>query len=128
MRRLTADAVRVAWFVIGIAALALGAIGVVLPLLPTTPFLLVAAFAFAQSNERMHDWLLDHNVFGELIANWRRYGAITRTAKFASVLSMAAVFVISLLHGMPTSVLVVQALVLSACALFIVSRPPPPER
>lgn len=127
MRRLTAHAARVTWFVIGIAALALGAVGVVLPLLPTTPFVLVAAFAFAQSNERMHSWLLEHNIFGQLIVDWRRYGAISRRAKFVSVLSMVAVLVISALHDVSASVLVVQAIVLSACALFIVSRPGPPE-
>ncbi len=125
---MTAHAVRVTWFVIGILALALGAIGVLLPLLPTTPFLLLAAFAFAESNERLHNWLVDHNVFGELIANWRRYGAISRTAKIASVLSMGAVLVVSLFLKVPMPIVIVQALVLSACALFVMSRPIPPER
>ncbi len=125
---MTAHAVRVTWFVIGILALALGALGVLLPLLPTTPFLLVAAFAFAESNERLHNWLIDHNVFGELIANWRRYGAISRPAKVASVLSMAAVLVVSLFLKVPMPIVIVQAVVLSASALFIMSRPLPPEQ
>jgi uncharacterized membrane protein YbaN (DUF454 family) len=127
MKRLTAHAARLAWLATGIVALAIGAIGVVLPLLPTTPFILVAAFAFAQSSQRLHTWLLNHNIFGGLIANWRRYGAISRTAKITGVLSMAAVLAISLLLDVPVSLLVLQALVLSACAYFIVSRPLPPD-
>jgi len=127
MKRLTAHAARLAWLAVGIVALTLGALGVVLPLLPTTPFVLVAAFAFAQSSERLHAWLVNHNIFGELIANWRRYGAISRTTKVASVLSMATVLAVSLLLDVPTSIVVVQAVLLSACAFFIVSRPLPPD-
>ena len=86
---------RIVLIVAGLASLALGAIGIFVPLLPTTPLVLLAAFCFANSSERLHQWLLDHNVFGPLIDNWRRYGAISRNAKTVSVLSMAAVLVIS---------------------------------
>lgn len=112
----------------GIISLALGGLGVLLPLLPTTPFVLVAAFAFANSSETLHQWLLDHNVFGPLIANWRRHGAISRAAKIVSVLSMAAILVVSMLLAAPTLVIVVQAVILTACAYFIVSRPLPPDQ
>ena len=128
MKRLTAHAARLTWLLVGIAALALGALGVVLPLLPTTPFVLVAAFAFANSSERLHAWLVEHNVFGELIVNWRRHGAISRPAKAASVLSMAVVLVVSLLLDVPAWVLAVQAAVLGVCAFFVLSRPSPPEQ
>ena len=117
---------RLIWLIVGAFALALGAIGIVLPLLPTTPFLLVAAFAFAESSERMHQWLLNHNVFGALIRDWQQHRAISRSAKIASVAAMVAVLLITALHGVPAVVLVVQALVLVPCALFVVSRPLPP--
>lgn len=126
VRRPATRAERFAWLVIGIVAVAVGGIGVVLPLLPTTPFLLVAAFAFDRSSERLHQWLLDHNIFGPLVYNWRRYGAISRPAKAVSLLSMAAILAISLLLAAPTFVIVVQAVVLGACGYFIVSRPLPP--
>lgn len=118
---------RIILAVVGVVALALGAIGVVLPLLPTTPFLLVAAFAFANSSERLHRWLLAHQLFGPLIDNWRRHGAISRRAKIVSVLSMAGILLISVLAAAPTQVLVIQALVLSASAVFILSRPGCPQ-
>jgi uncharacterized membrane protein YbaN (DUF454 family) len=120
-------AARITWLVVGFVALALGALGIALPLLPTTPFILLAAFAFAQSSEKLHQWLLDHNVFGPLIDNWQRHGAISRRAKLLSVVSMAAVLVISVAMALPMVVIVVQVVVLGAAALFILTRPLPPE-
>ena len=120
-------AARLTWLVVGLLALALGAIGIALPLLPTTPFLLVAAFAFAQSSEKLHAWLLAHNVFGPLIDNWQRHGAISRRTKAVSVVSMGVVLGISVALKAPAVVVVVQALVLGAAAVFILSRPLPPQ-
>jgi uncharacterized membrane protein YbaN (DUF454 family) len=117
---------RILLIIIGVLSLVLGGIGVVLPLLPTTPFVLVAAIAFANSSERLHDWLLAHRVFGPLIDNWRRYGAISRRAKALSILSMAAILIISFLLAAPTHVIVIQAVVLSTSAIFILSRPVAP--
>ena len=120
-------AARITWLVVGLLALALGAIGIALPLLPTTPFILLAAFAFAQSSEKLHRWLLDHNVFGPLIDNWQRHGAISRRTKVISVVTMAALPVISLLVSAPAVAVVVQIVVLGAAALFVLTRPDPPE-
>lgn len=125
---MVSHAKRVVFILIGLTSLALGALGVFLPLLPTTPFILVAAFAFANSSERLHQWLLDHDIFGPLIENWRRYGAISRNTKFLSLVSMAAIVLISWLMEMPAYVIVVQAAVLSLTATFIVTRPLPPRQ
>jgi uncharacterized membrane protein YbaN (DUF454 family) len=121
-------AARLTWLIVGFVALALGALGIVLPLVPTTPFVLVAAFAFAQSSEKLHQWLLDHNVFGPLIDNWRQHGAISRRAKVISVVSMVAVLAISVAMALPMVVIVTQLVVLGAAALFILTRPLPPDR
>ncbi|MEM8796703.1 MAG: YbaN family protein [Pseudomonadota bacterium] len=116
------------WFVIGFCALVLAALGLVLPLLPTTPFLILAAFAFARSSERWHNWLLTHRIFGPLVSNWRRYGAIGRRTKMVSVLFMAAILCLSYGVGVSTVLLTVQAIVLLGAAAFVVSRPSPPGR
>ena len=118
---------RLVLIIVGLMALALGGIGVFVPLLPTTPFILVAAIAFANSSDRLHQWLLEHNVFGALIFNWRSHGAISRPTKIVSILSMAAIILISVLLSVPTHVIVIQVVVLSASAIFIVSRPAPPK-
>jgi uncharacterized membrane protein YbaN (DUF454 family) len=120
-------AARLTWLVVGLVALALGAIGIAVPLLPTTPLILLAAFAFARSSNRLHEWLITHDVFGTLIDNWQRHGAISRRAKIASVVSMIALLVISLAMAAPTVVIVVQLFALGAVALFILTRPLPPE-
>jgi len=117
---------RLIWLVIGLAALAAAAVGVILPLIPTTPFVILAAFAFMRSSRRLHDWLLAHRVFGPVILDWREHGAISRSAKAVSIASMAAVFVISLLLQMPVLVLAPQAFVLGVCMWFVGSRPLPP--
>ena len=118
---------RIAWLVVGLLALALGAIGIALPVLPTTPFILLAAFAFAQSSEKLHGWLLAHNLFGPLIDNWQRHGAISRRTKIISVVTMAALPVISVALAAPAMVVIAQVVVLGAAALFVVTRPDPPD-
>jgi uncharacterized membrane protein YbaN (DUF454 family) len=125
---MVSHAKRIALILVGLVSLALGAIGVFLPLLPTTPFVLVSAIAFAKSSDRLHQWLVDHDLFGPLIANWREHGAISRRTKVISVLSMIAILVISTLLAVPTHVIVVQAVVLSCSAVFILTRPLPPQR
>ena len=127
VRKLATHAARAIWIVVGLIALALGAIGVALPLLPTTPFVLVAAFAFAKSSERLHNWLVEHDVFGALIRNWREHGAISKRAKILGILSMFAVLAITWLHQAPFYVIAVQSVVLGTSALFILTRPLPPE-
>ena len=59
---------RVIWLIAGSISLGLGLLGVFLPLLPTVPFVLLAAFCFARSSERLHDWMLEHPKFGPAIA------------------------------------------------------------
>lgn len=117
---------RIVLIVLGFVSLALGGLGIFVPLLPTTPLVLVAAFAFANSSETLHQWLLDHNVFGPLIVNWRRHRAISRRAKSMSILSMVAILLVSWLVDVPTSVIAVQAVVLGCAAAFILTRPSMP--
>jgi len=113
------------WILSGLVALALGALGAVLPLLPTTPFILLSAFCFARSSPRLHDWLLTHRIFGPLILNWEREGAISRRAKIAAVSMMAITPVITILIGAPIWALLAQIAVLAGAATFVLTRPSP---
>jgi uncharacterized protein len=65
----------------GFTALALGAVGVVVPLLPTTPFILLAAACFARSSPYFHDWLLGHRIAGPVIREWMEHKSIPRKIK-----------------------------------------------
>jgi len=69
----------------GVASLGLGALGVVLPLLPTTPFLLLAAACFFRSSDRLYDWLMRHRWFGPYIRNYREHRAIALGAKVGTL-------------------------------------------
>jgi len=108
---------------LGLICVALAVIGVVLPLLPTVPFLLLAAFFFANSSERLHSWILEHALFGPMINDWNTNRAIRPGAKKAATLSIAAVFLFSLILGAPGHILIIQAIVLSCVLIFIWTRP-----
>lgn len=111
------------WFALGAGSLALGAIGTVVPLLPTVPFVILAAFAFGRSSPRLEAWLLDHSLFGGPIRDWRRTGTIRRPAKWIATASIGASFVLSLALGAGTLVLAVQIVALGGALAFIWSRP-----
>ncbi len=119
---------RTLWLIGGCTSFALGAVGAVLPLLPTVPFMLLAAFCFARSSDRFHDWLMEHPRFGQPIADWREHGAITRRAKAWAMAALAASFGISLAVGVAAWALALQAAALSLVALFILTRPDGPRR
>lgn len=72
-------------FVGGWFSLVLAVVGMVLPLLPTVPLLLLSAACFARSSERFHSWLLDHRRFGPLIRTWQNGGGVPRRAKLTAV-------------------------------------------
>ncbi|MFT6461053.1 MULTISPECIES: YbaN family protein [Maricaulis] len=111
------------WRGFGLICVMLAVVGVALPLVPTTPFLLLAAFAFARSSPRLHAWLMAHRQFGPLIRNWRDHGRIDRKSKFFAVIAMLSAVAISLWLGVSLAVILVQVFVLSVVALFILTRP-----
>jgi len=115
--------IRLLWTFVGIVFLAIGAIGVVLPLLPTTPFLLLAAYCFARSSPRLHGWLLDHPSFGPLINNWEQYGSIDRRSKRIAMIVILFTLGITLAIGAPWWALASQAVVLAIVTTFILTRP-----
>ena len=115
------------WLLAGLMSVAVGAVGVVLPLLPTTPFLLVAAFAFARSSTRLDAWLREHRSFGPLIDNWHREGSIDRKVKRLAIIVIVMTPAITWLFRAPLWIIVCQVLVLGAAAAFILTRPEPAE-
>jgi len=114
---------RTLWMLAGWISLILGLIGVVLPLLPTTPFILLAAFCFQKGSDRLHRWLTEHPRFGPLIDDWRTRGAIPRKAKRNAMIALVAVLLISWLVGVAQHIIAIQAVVLTAVATFILTRP-----
>ena len=115
--------------VLGCIMLGLGALGAVLPILPTTPFLLAAAACFSRSFPRLEAWLLAHPRFGAPLRDWRRSGAIAARIKVLAVSAMLisyALFLVTTETGAVPQILI--ALLLSCCSTFILSRPAPRRR
>ncbi|WP_417267021.1 YbaN family protein [Celeribacter baekdonensis] len=108
---------------LGGLCVALGLIGAVLPVMPTTVFLILAAFFFTKGSPRLRMWLLDHAHFGPLIRDWEATGAIPRRIKILSLSMMAASFGICVILGLPAYVLIAQAVLMSAGAAYILTRP-----
>lgn len=89
--------VRGLYFAAGIFALIAAGFGVVLPVLPTAPFVLLAAACFARSSDRFYNGMLNHRIAGPIIADWREYGAMKRKTKRWAYLMMALSFGTSML-------------------------------
>ena len=72
---------KIIFYCCGWISIILGIAGIFLPILPTTPFAILAAWCFSKSSERWHQWLLNHKVFGPTIREWERDGVINSRAK-----------------------------------------------
>ena len=107
----------------GLLSVGIGVIGIFVPLLPTVPLLLLAAFCFARSSDRLHDWLMNHPRLGPPIEDWNSTGAIRMPAKIAASVAIGLGFAISLALGVAPWALALQACVLACVALFIWTRP-----
>jgi uncharacterized membrane protein YbaN (DUF454 family) len=86
------------FFVLGLVFTALGVVGVLLPLVPTTPFLLLAAACFARSSQRFYDMLLSNRVCGPYIEEWRRSRRVEPAAKRKAYLVVVLTFAISIAY------------------------------
>ncbi|WOK38278.1 YbaN family protein [Sphingomonas sp. C3-2] len=118
--------VRPFYLVLGLLLVALGVIGAFLPLLPTTIFLILAAFCFSRSSVRLEKWLHEHPRFGPPILAWQEEGAISRRSKIAACTGMVFGFGLFLLTAHPTPWLIaLVALSLLGSAFYVVSRPLP---
>ena len=81
---------------LGLISLGLGIVGAFLPLLPTVPFVLLSAFLFARSSDRLHNWLITHKIFGQLIRDYHEERGITIQGKIAAISMMWTSNIISI--------------------------------
>ena len=113
---------RALWLILGLASVALGVIGAFLPILPTVPFMILAAFAFSRSNRAWEAKLLNHPRYGPALRAWRERGIISRTGKRAATAAFALSILLALIFmALPWSL--VPILVAVPCLSWIWTRP-----
>ena len=124
---------RWAWWLLAYASLGVGILGIFIPGLPTTVFVLIAAWAAARGSERLHRWLLSHRRFGPAIHDWQAHGAVGRRAKWLATWTMLACAGI-LLGVMATTgshrgwMIAVPIGCMAVVGTWLWFRPEPPER
>jgi uncharacterized membrane protein YbaN (DUF454 family) len=112
----------VGWFCV-----ALGAIGIILPVFPTTPFLLVAVWAFSRSSPELAERIRNHPRFGHYVRHWQDHGVIPTQAKFLALAMMAGAGVYVLRYsGAPAWVGYSACAIMAALAVYILTRPSEP--
>lgn len=114
---------RLLWRALALLSLALGLVGIVLPVLPTVPFLLLAAWAAGKGWPAMETWLLNHAQFGPHIRRWREHGAVPRRAKWLATLMMTASAVMLALSPLHLAARIGVPAVMLAVAIWLWRRP-----
>lgn len=115
--------IRPLWTGAGVLAVVLAVIGIALPVLPTTPFLLLAAFCFGKGSPRLRHWIETHPRFGPPILAWERSGAIARRHKRLALAMMGATFALGLALALPPYALALQAVCFLGAGTYVWTRP-----
>lgn len=115
------------FFVAGLFFVGVGIVGYVLPVMPGTIFLIIAAGCFARSSSRLETWLLNHPQLGPSVKAWRTNGAIPRRIKVIAITSMVVSFGLLCFAHIPEVWMAAAGVVLLACAIFVGTRPEGPK-
>lgn len=110
-RKMATGPARVGWIVAGHACLALGVVGAMLPLMPTTVFILGAAACYARGSQRFYDWLLAHRIFGPIVHDWRQRGGMSVVTKRWAIAAVVITISVSMLVLDSLTLRIVLALV-----------------
>jgi uncharacterized protein len=113
------------WWLLAYVSLALGVIGIVVPGLPTVPFVLLSAFAAARGSRRLHLWLLAHRQFGPMIRDWQSQGAVSRRSKWLATWMMSACAAILFLTAPKLWMAVIGSTIMAVVATWLWCRPQP---
>jgi len=114
---------RLLWRVLALVFVALGLIGAFLPVLPTVPFLLAAAWAAGHGWPALERWLLEHPRYGEYIRRWQERGAVPRRAKWTATVMMTFSALVLLATGAPVAVKIGAPLFMAVVAIWLWRRP-----
>jgi uncharacterized protein len=114
---------RIVWIAGGTLSVGLGVAGLVLPLVPTTPFVILAAWCFARSSPELRDRLANSRMLGPSLRDWERERAIARRAKVSASVLLVFLMLLSVALQVPTWIVVLQGLAAIGMSLFLWTRP-----
>ena len=123
---MAAGRLRWAWWLLAWASLALGVVGIVVPGLPTVPFVLLSAYAAARGSKRLHAWLLAHRRFGPMIRDWQARGAVSRRVKWLATAMMALAATVMFATAPRWWMAATGTAIMAVVALWLWRRPEPP--
>lgn len=116
---------RMLWRLLAGVSVALAAIGAVLPVVPTTPFLLVAAWAAKRGAPELYERLHQHAIWGPTLCDWRDQRAISTRAKALAIITMSASWSFLWYLNSALPILVVMGVIFASVGVFVLSRPAP---
>ncbi len=119
---------RVVALVLAYVFTALALIGVVVPGLPTVPFLLLAAWFSAKGSERLHRWLYQHPQFGQLLIDWEQEGAVSRGSKYLALVTLCASWLFLYFYTDNRWLLAFVSVTFVCVITFLFTRPEPTRR
>lgn len=112
------------YLALGYLSFALGFIGIFLPILPTTPFMIVALWAFSKGSKKMHSWLLNHPKFGTSLQAWEQHRVIPIKAKLtAFVFILASATYILFFSNVPTYAVIMSVSTMACAITYVLTRP-----
>jgi uncharacterized membrane protein YbaN (DUF454 family) len=118
--------IKIVFVVIGFLFLALGIIGIAVPVLPTTPFLLIASYCFLKSSKRLYNWIMKHPLFGPRLSRFQKYGMTKKEKIGICALTNAMVIpVIIFSASIPMRVFLIALLALQAFVFTKIKTAPP---
>jgi len=112
------------YLLLGWLFFAIGLLGAFLPVLPTTPLMILALWAFARSSQRLHDWLYTHRTFGPPLQRWQEHRVIPVSAKMASIGAMSASLGYMLVFSdLSPAILLVTAALMAYGGWYVLTKP-----
>ena len=108
---------------LGLLCVGLGFIGVFVPGIPTTIFLIIALWAFTKSSEKLHHWLLNHKRFGPILNNWQEHKAVPRRAKILMVVLMSLAVILFYYSSQSLILTIGLIIILVSVAIYVISLP-----
>lgn len=115
---------RLVFILLGFLSLGVGILGIFLPILPTTPLVILAAYFFSKGSKKIHHWLISNKIFGKMIKDWEAYGVIPRRAKILATSMIIPSFAYTMIFFEVSNWIKIIVLLIGVYALhFIWTRP-----